>query len=297
MSLTVPAHPARLAYRERRVTGHRIPAARLGRAAEIPVVVPLDQREQENLLLQHLPQVRRIAKQIRQRFRRVEFDDLVGYGTIGLMKAIKSFDASRGILLKTYAEYRIRGEILDGLRGMNWLSRSACRKKVEYLQSQASNESTESIGELKTSQTTFPPPGNPEPAISACPSFPLPPPLLEIQCAGWNLEDLEEIAEKTGRREAFRVLDPAAIYDRKKLVRRVAQAVSRLPRRSRQVIEMHYQRELSLKQIGEILKVHQSRVSQLHAGAIRHLRNCFAEHPKRFRAEPQLPLSKCEKIA
>jgi len=247
--------------------------------------------QQEQLLLQHLPQVRQIAKNIRLRFRHADLDDLIGWGTIGLLKAIRAFDTSRGILLKTYAEYRIRGEILDGLRGANWLSRGACRKKVEYQQSLFSDDQPD---RGRTPQNDRPPPGCSAPA--AAPEnetgAQLPTPLLEIHCAGWGLEQLERMSEKSGWRnsESPRQPDPAEIYSRKELVLLVVQAVSRLPRRNREVIEMYYQQDLSLKQIGEVLHVHQSRVSQLHSGAIRHLRNRFAERKPaaRERSQPVL---------
>src|SRR5690349_20325868 len=87
----------------------------------------------EQVLIEHLPQVRLIARGLwgRTRFY-VELDDLIGYGMLGLMDAVRKFDPSRGVLLKTYAEHRIRGAILDGLRAMDWLSRSARRDAKAY---------------------------------------------------------------------------------------------------------------------------------------------------------------------
>lgn len=249
---------------------------------------------EEELVLQHLPQVHIIAKKIRQRFRHADFDDLVGYGTLGLMKAIKAFDASRGILLKTYAEYRIRGEILDGLRGMNWLSRSACRRKAQYRKSASQNGEACGGGVPHAGETALRPSGKRPAAPSRRPPPRLEIPLLEIHCAGSQLENLDQIAQSTGRSMAAATdQNPVAIYYRKQLARQVAQAVARLPRRDRYVLEMHYQRELSLKQIGVLLNVHQSRVSQLHAGAIRQLRDCFRDAEKP-RAEAKALLSGCE---
>ncbi len=249
----------------------------------------------EELVLQHLPQVHMVAKKLRQRFRHADFDDLVGYGMLGLMKAIKAFDASRGILLKTYAEYRIRGEILDGLRVMNWLSRSACRRKAQYQQSTSQNEGAcGGGGGPNANEPASRLAGKRPAALSRRPPRRLEIPLMEIHCAGSQLENLDQIAQSTGRSMAA-VTDqnPVAIYYRKQLARQVAQAMARLPRRDRYVLEMHYQRELSLKQIGELLNVHQSRVSQLHAGAIRQLRDCFRDAEKP-RAEAKTLLSDCE---
>src|SRR5579872_5600035 len=86
--------------------------------------------DNQQIVIDHLPQVRIIARTIQNRLRpRADFEDMVSYGAVGLISAATRYDSSRGILFKTYAEPRIRGAILDGLRTMNWLSRSACRRK------------------------------------------------------------------------------------------------------------------------------------------------------------------------
>src|SRR5262249_26112420 len=92
------------------------------RAAKPRTIVPTQQKEQTDArIIEHLGQVQIIARKIRERLPAyVDLDDLIGYGTVGLMKAVKAFDPSRGAQLRTYAEHRIRGAILDGLRGMNW---------------------------------------------------------------------------------------------------------------------------------------------------------------------------------
>lgn len=213
----------------------------------------------EVLVMQHLGQVRIIAKKIRARLpAQVELDDLIGYGTVGLMNAVAGFDASRGTLLKTYAEHRIRGAILDGLRGMNWLSRSACRRKAQL--ERISREAAD--GAAVHSQAKSP--------------AALGPTLLEILCGGWFLEDLEQISERAGWRQAAGMgsatEDPETIYQRKELAQQMSKAVARLPLRERTLVEMRYQREMSMKEISRILGVHPSRVSQLHAQAMQRLK-------------------------
>ena len=86
------------------------------------VAIPADKREK--LILEHLPQVRLIARRIHERLpKSVSLDDLVSVGIIGLISAIDRFDPSRNVKLKTYAEYKIRGAIMDSLRGLDWAPR------------------------------------------------------------------------------------------------------------------------------------------------------------------------------
>jgi RNA polymerase sigma factor FliA len=211
----------------------------------------------ENVVLQHMPQVSLIAKRIRDRFSpNADLGDLVGYGVIGLMSAIERFDSSRGILLKTYAEYRIRGAILDGLRRMNWLSRTACRNKTAYRRRLAGKTAGDSEQSARTGNRAG-----------------LNPPLLEIICGGTELEALEQMSlrSRSGDIGAMRN-DPAVLYERKEMGAKLVRAVSCLGPRDREVLDLYYQRGLNMQEIAELLSVHQSRVSQLHTAAIQKLR-------------------------
>src|SRR5437763_9448186 len=90
--------------------------------------------EREQLILEHLPQVRLIARRIHERLpESVSLDDLVSTGVVGLISAIDRFDASHNVKLKTYAEYKIRGAILDGLRGLDWAPRQQ-RKRSKQIE-------------------------------------------------------------------------------------------------------------------------------------------------------------------
>src|SRR5579885_693532 len=88
--------------------------------------------ERERLILEHLPQVRLIARRIHERLpENVSFEDLVSTGVLGLISAIDNFDASHNVKLKTYAEYKIRGAILDSLRGLDWAPRQKRRQSKQ----------------------------------------------------------------------------------------------------------------------------------------------------------------------
>src|SRR5579885_3473062 len=97
--------------------------------------------ERERLILEHLPQVRLIARRIHERLpENVSFEDLVSTGVLGLISAIDNFDASHNVKLKTYAEYKIRGAILDSLRGLDWAPRQKRRRAKQIEAAIASAE-------------------------------------------------------------------------------------------------------------------------------------------------------------
>src|SRR5437660_9737692 len=92
----------------------------------------MSEEERERIILEHLPQVRLIARRIQERLpENVSLDDLISTGVIGLISAIDNFDATQNVKLKTYAEYKIRGAILDSLRGLDWAPRQKRRKSKQ----------------------------------------------------------------------------------------------------------------------------------------------------------------------
>src|SRR5215831_13461902 len=96
---------------------------------------PLSPEERERLILEHLPQVRLIARRIHERLpESVNLEDLISTGTVGLIAAIDRFDPTHNVKLKTYAEYKIRGAILDSLRGLDWAPRQQ-RKRSKQIES------------------------------------------------------------------------------------------------------------------------------------------------------------------
>src|SRR4029079_18117717 len=94
----------------------------------------MTEEEREQLILEHLPQVRLIARRIQERLpESISLDDLVSTGVLGLISAIDNFDPAHNVKLKTYAEYKIRGAILDSLRGLDWAPRQQ-RKRVKQIE-------------------------------------------------------------------------------------------------------------------------------------------------------------------
>ena len=256
-------------------------------AAVLPVSFPgslpaapssrLDPAERERLLLLHLPQVRLVAETLRVRLRfALELEDLMSYGAIGLLRAIERFDPGRGVLLKTYAEHRIRGAMLDGVRAMDWLSRSARQKERRYQESMARWEEAQAasppilakrLAGRRRPQEQFPP----------CPA---PPRVarMELIYAGADLGKLEKMSQQAGLRGLLGEIadDPEIECQREEMRAKLGRAVSGLPQRHRAVIQLYYHREWSMKRIGQMLRIHESRVSQLHAAAIKRLRTALA---------------------
>jgi RNA polymerase sigma factor for flagellar operon FliA len=179
----------------------------------------------------------------------VELEDLVGYGTLGLVNAVDRFDPTRGILLKTYAEHRIRGAILDGLRGMDWLPRGARQKERQ--------ERQDGSGDVSSLA---------QPASGV--------PRMQAVINGGGLGDLEKLAQFSQAHSYPQGYEgsPETQCARKEKFDQLSRALLRLPRRHRVVLDLYYRSEMSMKQIGERLRIHESRVSQLHAAAIGRLR-------------------------
>jgi RNA polymerase sigma factor for flagellar operon FliA len=223
--------------------------------------------DRERLILQHMPQVRLIARRIHDRLpETVCLDDLVSAGVVGLISAIDRYDPSHGVKLKTYAEYKIRGAILDSLRDLDWAPRQQ-RHRSKLIEG--------AIGKLE--QVLGRSPGEEEIAkelgVSLAEYYDW---LSEIR--GLNVGSLESHPPEEDGRELMRfVADdeeawPSSLLERSELKRILAQAITRMPEIERTVLGLYFQEELTLREIASIVKLHESRVSQLKTQAIARLR-------------------------
>jgi RNA polymerase sigma factor for flagellar operon FliA len=223
--------------------------------------------DREMLIIEHLPQVRLIARRIHERLPgHVSLEDLISNGTLGLISAIDNFDPHQKVKLKTYAEYRIRGAILDGLRGMDWAPRG--RRKLSRQIESAIAASEQRLGRVPTEE---------EIAVE-----------LEISVEEYrewlvdtdNLQigDLEfSSVEGDGYNILKYVSDsedrlPSRIVERSALEALLASQISRMPKIERTVLSLYFYEEMSLKEIGQIMDLHVSRISQLKTQAILRLR-------------------------
>lgn len=223
--------------------------------------------EQERLLLEHLPIVRFLARRIHERLpQHVDIEDLVSAGVVGLMDAFTKFDPEKKVQFRSYAQFRIRGAILDSLRTLDWGSRDLRRK----------GRAMEEAVRVLTARLGRAPE---ESEIAAGMEVSL----ADYQSLLGDLKSLEigtlhaEHNEDSGEEELAYIPgrpdeDPLFCCLRGELQEKLTEAIECLPERQRLVMTLYYFEELTMREIGLALGVVESRVSQIHASAVVHLR-------------------------
>jgi RNA polymerase sigma factor for flagellar operon FliA len=229
-----------------------------------------DAAERDRLILEHLPQVRLIARRIQERLPdSVSLEDLVSTGVLGLISAIDNFDPEQGVKLRTYAEYKIRGAILDSLRGLDWAPR---QKRRQAKQIEAAIAAAEQ--KLKRCPT--------EEEVAAQLGISIDEyheQLVEIR--GLNVASLE-YAGGEGNQDLLQYIPdesgqlPSALLERSELERLLAEGIDAIPAIERTVLSLYFHEELTLREIAQVIKLHESRVSQLKTQAILRLRTMLA---------------------
>ena len=223
------------------------------------------------ILMEHLPAVRYLARRIHERLpQHVELDDLVSAGVVGLIDAFSKFDHTKKVQFKSYAQFRIRGAILDSLRTLDWSPRELRRKgrAVE----EAIRAVTQRVGRAPAEQEI----AN-EMELT----------LAEYQLLLGDLKGLEigslhiERSEDSGDEELAYIPgspedDPLFRCMKGEMRQRLADAIGELPEKERMVLTLYYYEELTMKEIGLTLGVVESRVSQIHSSAVLRLRTALA---------------------
>ena len=236
-----------------------------------------DGRARERLVVAYAPLVKYVAGRMGSGLpAHVEEADLISYGLGGLISAIERFEPEREIKFETYAIPRIRGAIIDELRSLDWVPRSVRARareieranvKLEHrLQRAPSDE--EMASELGVAVEEF------QASLVA---------ISHSTIAA--LDELWSVSDQSGDQVSLldtladpSAPDPAAVMDATDLKDRVADAIARLPEREKLVIALYYYENLTLREIGEVLGVTESRVSQLHTKAVLRLRSRMQEH-------------------
>ncbi|MCT4642828.1 MAG: FliA/WhiG family RNA polymerase sigma factor [Bacteriovoracaceae bacterium] len=238
-----------------------------------------DPAVKDKIIVEYAPLVKFIAQKIAARLpANVELDDLISCGVIGLMDAISKFDSSRDNKFKTYAEFRIRGAILDELRAQDWVPRSIREKSKTLERAYAKLErefgrpatDDEMCTELKCSMEEFHEMLNKSKSVS----------LLNIDdSTAFNRGDKKLMM---GLLEHRRSSNPFAAVSYKRAQGVIRDGIKALPEKQRLVLSLYYFEDLNLKEIGQVLEVTESRVSQLHTQAIlklkAKLKNDFDSH-------------------
>ncbi|MCB9061184.1 MAG: FliA/WhiG family RNA polymerase sigma factor [Halobacteriovoraceae bacterium] len=229
----------------------------------------MDPEVKDQIIIEYAPLIKFIAQKIASRLpSNIELDDLISCGVIGLMDAIEKFDPSRDNKFKTYAEFRIRGAILDELRAQDWVPRSV-REKVKlieraYLRLEAElgrpATTEEMCKTLNVTQDEFHDMLNKSKSVS----------VLNIDDAtAFNKGDKKLMANLT---KGSRGSNPFDAVSYKSSRDKIKEGIKSLPEKQRLVLSLYYYEDLNLKEIGQVLSVTESRVSQLHTQAILRLR-------------------------
>jgi RNA polymerase sigma factor FliA len=232
------------------------------------IATECEEAQRDKLLLEHLPQVRYIARRIHDRVPpQVLLEDLVHAGILGLMDAVKKYDPSKNVQLKHYAEFRIRGAILDSLRQVDWSPRTL-RRQARRME-QAISDCKARFGRDPT-----------EPEIAAEIGISLET-LQHLlgDLRGLDIGSLQAEANEPGAGEGALQIssrvdeeDPYHQTLRSEMTALLAKAVSELPEREREVLALYHYEELTMKEVGAVLGIGESRVSQIHTTALLRLR-------------------------
>ncbi len=231
----------------------------------------VDEAQREKVLLDHLPQVQYIARRIHDRLPpQVLLEDLVHAGILGLIDAVRKYDPGKNVQLKHYAEFRIRGAILDSLRQVDWSPRTL-RRQARRLE-QAICDCRARLGRDPS-----------EPEIAAQLNISLDGlqqllgDLRGLDIGSLQTEASESADEVSQPRAADEENDPYQQTLRSELNGLLERAMGELPDRERQVLALYHYEELTMKEVGALLKIGESRVSQIHSAALLRLRGRMCE--------------------
>jgi RNA polymerase sigma factor for flagellar operon FliA len=229
-----------------------------------------DPEIRDALVKQYAPLVKYVAGKVAVGMpNNVEFDDLVGYGVFGLFDAIEKFDPDKHVKFKTYAVTRIRGAIFDELRSIDWVPRSVRQKSreleetVRRLESSLGRPATDeeiakemnmSVKELERTMLK----------VSGTS-------MLSLNDVWYTGEDNDKVSIADSI-ESPDSLNPDIIVEKDEIKRVIMEAIQELPDKEKKVLVLYYYEDLTLKEIGQVLEVTESRVSQLHTKAIMRLR-------------------------
>jgi RNA polymerase sigma factor for flagellar operon FliA len=235
-------------------------------AVEVPA--PRTEDEFQQIVLEQIPQVKYIARRIHEHLpKHVPYEDLVQAGMVGLIDAVNKFDMEKNVKFASYAKFRIRGAILDSLREMDWSPRDLRRKSrqmdsvVQKLQTELGRTASEaemaramglSMGEFHA---------------------------LTNEIRGLEITSLQGEANEEGQETDLAQSipgppeeNPLTLCEKGEMNQLLAEAIAKLPEREQQVLMLYYQQEMTMREVGELMGVGESRVSQIHSQAVKHLR-------------------------
>ena len=224
----------------------------------------------DQFIRQYMPLVKYVAGKVSTGMpESVEFDDLVGYGQFGHLDAISKYDPDKNVKFKTYAVTRIRGAIFDELRELDWVPRSVRQKSREI--EDTITELEAKLGRTASDAEIAKAMGMTESEYES----------VVMKVSGTNILSLNDVWYSNDDSdnmsigdniEAPNSMNPDVIVERKEIKRVIIQAINELPQNEKMVIILYYHEDLTFKEIGQVLNVSESRISQLHSKANLRLR-------------------------
>ncbi len=219
------------------------------------------QTMEERWILTHLPLVKHIVKKIMFNIGgKIDREDLISAGTLGLVKAAQGFDPAKGVEFKTYAYIRIRGAVIDELRSLSFVP-AAIHNDIRLIRETFQNLTTEE--------------GRPPTDDELAHAMDMPLAKMYKTLEEARKQNFMSIHGLTDDKPTFemsmpsdRSMEPDQIAEKKETLENLAAAIAELPERDRQVVLLYYERDLTMKETAEVLGVTESRVSQLHASAL-----------------------------
>lgn len=224
----------------------------------------------DKFIKQYMPLVKYVAGKVAVGLpASVEFDDLVGYGQFGLLDAINKYDTAKNVKFKTYAVTRIRGAIFDELRQMDWVPRSVRQKSREIEDAITTLESR--LGRTATDEEIASSLNMSEDEYHRTVMKVSGTSVLSLNDVWYSGDDNDNMSIGNNI-ESPSSLNPDIIAEREEIKKVIAQAINELQKKKKMVIVLYYHEDLTFKEIGEVLEVSESRISQLHTKANLRLR-------------------------
>ena len=224
--------------------------------------------ERESLIVETLPLIKHIAHRVATRLpANIEMRDLINAGVLGLLDAVDKFEPERNVKFKTYAEVRIRGAILDSLRNLDWAPRSLRKKSKDLERTYA--DLSQQLGRPASDEEVSDALGEDIEDFHA----------LVDQLHGLTLGSFENLNDNEDSDNYINYYpddgtnDPYVKFESNELTSLLAEAIEDLPEKERLVLSLYYYEEFTMKEIGTLLGVNESRVSQLHTKATLKLRS------------------------
>ncbi|HZD31994.1 MAG TPA: FliA/WhiG family RNA polymerase sigma factor [Candidatus Angelobacter sp.] len=226
------------------------------------------EEEFQQIVLEQMPQVKYIARRIHEHLpKHVPFEDLVQAGMVGLIDALNKFDLDKNVKFASYAKFRIRGAILDSLRELDWSPRDLRRKsrQIDTVLQKLQTELGRTASEPELAKAL---------GLSMQEFHELTNEIRGLEVGSLQGETNEEGQETDLAQNIPGPVDedPLTLYVEGEQKERLEHAVAKLPEREQQVLMLYYQQELTMREVGDLMGVGESRVSQLHSLAVKHLR-------------------------